>query len=460
MTIDSIRSWLESNPNVAPWVMLATALVLNAVALLVARNFIARGLVYLADRSKTKVDDILVKYMRPYRFAWLAPLLLTYYLATWVPAWTATLQALMLIGILWLVVITFIGLFSAVNVIYEDSAAYHGVSIQSYLDLGKLLTIVIGVILTASQITGRSPVVLLSGLGAITAILILVFHDTLLSFVASLQIQSNDLVREGDWIEMPAYEADGVVDNVALHTVKVRNWDNTITVVPTYKLLDTPYRNWRGMTESGGRRIKRALYVDLNTVAFCDSAMVERFSRIGLIQDYMSRRLAGWTPGDGKDEACTRDVCAEHELTNVGVFRAYMAAYLESREDLHHGGANMTLLVRQLDPSPTGLPLEVYAFTKATGWETYEAIQAEIFEHLVAAAPAFGLRVFQQPTGTDFQALMGLVPTRPRLEYHELDRLAVPGPALLGGLQKGDDIPGLPDIDGRAAGSQEGDHFL
>ena len=278
MTIDSIRVWLESNPNLAPWVMLAVALVLNAVALLIARNFIARGLVYLADRSKTKVDDILVKYMRPYRFAWLAPLLLTYYLATWVPAWTGPLQALMLIGILWLVVITFIGLFSAVNVIYEDSAAYHGVSIQSYLDLGKLLTIVVGVILTASQITGRSPVVLLSGLGAITAILVLVFHDTLLSFVASLQIQSHDLVREGDWIEMPAYEADGVVDNVALHTVKVRNWDNTITVVPTYKLLDTPYRNWRGMTESGGRRIKRALYVDLNTVAFCDVAMVERFS--------------------------------------------------------------------------------------------------------------------------------------------------------------------------------------
>jgi miniconductance mechanosensitive channel len=451
MTIDSIRVWLESNPDLAPWVMLVTALGLNAVALLVARNFIARGLVYLADRSKTKVDDILVRYMRPYRFAWLAPLLLTYYLATWVPAWTGALQALMLIGILWLVVITFIGLFSAVNVIYEDSAAYHGVSIQSYLDLGKLLTIVIGVILTASQITGRSPVVLLSGLGAITAILVLIFHDTLLSFVASLQIQSHDLVREGDWIEMPAYEADGVVDNVALHTVKVRNWDNTITVVPTYKLLDTPYRNWRGMTESGGRRIKRALYVDLNTVVFCDSAMVERFSRIGLIQDYMVQRLAASPPVDGKDEACTRDVCAEHELTNVGVFRAYMAAYLAGREDLHHEDADMTLLVRQLDPSPTGLPLEVYAFTKTTAWETYEAIQAEIFEHLVAAAPAFGLRVFQQPTGTDFQALISPPWTQPGSDCREVDGLSAQVPALLGGFQEGDDVPGLPDVDGREA---------
>ncbi len=365
MTIESIRTWFEANPALAPWVVLAAILVLDAAIFLVVRNFIARGLIYLAERSKTKVDDILVRCMRPYRLAWLAPLLLTYYLAAWAPNWTETLQPLMLIGILWLVVVTMIGLFSAVNVIYEGGASYRGVSIQSYLDLGKMLTIVVGVILTASQIMGKSPVVLLSGLGAIMAVLVLIFHDSLLSFVASLQIQSNDLVREGDWIEMPAYEADGVVDNVALHTVKVRNWDNTITVVPTYKLLDTPYRNWRGMTESGGRRIKRALYVDLNTVAFCDTAMVERFSRIGLVQDYMARRLAGMPSGDGRDEACNRDVCAEHELTNVGVFRAYVTAYLESREDLHHEG--MTLLVRQLDPGPTGLPLEVYAFTQDDG---------------------------------------------------------------------------------------------
>jgi miniconductance mechanosensitive channel len=223
--------------------------------------------------------------------------------------------------------------------------------------------------------------------------------------VASLQIQSHDLVREGDWIEMPAYEADGVVANVALHTVKVQNWDNTITVVPTHKLLDTPYRNWRGMTESGGRRIKRAIYVDLNSVAFCDAEMIARFRAIGLIQDYLEAQLAKVSASGGRDEACARDVCAEHELTNVGVFRVYMTAYLKSRLDLHQEEP-MLLLVRQLDPGPTGLPLEVYAFTKTTAWEAYEAIQAEIFEHLVAAAPAFGLKVFQQPTGTDFRTLV------------------------------------------------------
>ena len=404
MAFEGIGLWLEANPVLAPWVLVGVALVLNVAALLVARNLIARGLVYLTQRSKTKVDDILVKYMRPYRFAWLAPLLLTYYMATWMPAWTGTLQTLTLIAVLWLVVVTSLGLFTAINVIYESGGAYRGVSIQSYLDLGKLLTIVVGVILTASQITGKSPVVLLGGLGAIAALLVLVFHDTLLSFVASLQIQSHDLVREGDWIEMPAYEADGIIANVALHTVKVQNWDNTITVVPTYKLLDTPYRNWRGMTDSGGRRIKRALHVDLTSVAFCDSGMLERFREIGLIRDYVEQRIASVVAGGGRDKACVGDVCAEHELTNVGVFRTYMAAYLGSRADLHQEG-DMKYLVRQLDPGPMGLPLEVYAFTKTTQWALYEAIQAEIFEHLVAAAPAFGLRVFQQPTGTDFRAL-------------------------------------------------------
>jgi len=398
MTIESIQAWLEANPVWAPWALVGIILVLDTVVFLVARNLLARAIIYLTSRTKTKVDDILVKFMRPYRFAWIAPLLVTYYLATWFPSAVGFLRDLMLLGILWLTVITFNGMFTALNAIYEAGDAYRGVSIQGYMDLGKLLVVTIGVILTVAHITGQSPFALLSGLGAIMAVLVLIFHDTLLSFVASLQIQSQDLVREGDWIEMPAYDADGDVMNIALHTIKVRNWNNTITVVPTHKLLTTPYRNWRGMTESGGRRIKRALYVDLNSVRFCDQELVERLQKIALVKDYIARHLEG-----AEAEECDRQVCADHELTNVGVFRAYMTAYLQQRDDLHQTG--LTLLVRQLDPGPTGLPLEVYAFTKTTAWEEYEAIQAEIFEHLVAAAPAFGLEVFQQPTGTDFQAL-------------------------------------------------------
>ena len=327
-------------------------------------------------------------------------MLLTFYLSGWFPEAADFLRDLILMRMLWLTVVTLIGLLTAVNIIYEAGQSYRGLSIQGYLDLGKMLTITVGLILTVSQITGRSPVALLSGLGAIMAVLVLIFHDTLLSLVASLQIQSQDLVREGDWIEMPAYEADGDVISIALHTVKIRNWDKTISVIPTYRLLDTPYRNWRGMTESGGRRIKRALYIDLNSVRFCDEEMISRSEDIDLVKEYVMRHLGGLQTGqDARDP----DLCAGHELTNAGVFRAYMTAYLKSREDLHQ--EEMTLLVRQLDPSPTGLPLEVYAFTKTTQWAAYEVIQAEIFEHLVAAAPSFGLRVFQQPTGSDFQIL-------------------------------------------------------
>lgn len=405
MIIEAFRNWLEANPGEAPWVLVSIGLVLNAIVFLVTRNFIARGLIYLAQRSQSKVDDILVAHMRPYRLAWIAPLLLTYYLAAWMPEWTAQIQTVVLTGILWLVVVTLIGLLNAVNMIYEASPSYKGLSIQSYLDLGKLLTILVGVILTAAQITGKSPVVLLSGVGAATAILVLIFHDTLLSFVASLQIQSHDLVRENDWIEMPAYEADGIVSNIALHTVKVQNWDNTITVVPTHKLLDTPYRNWRGMTEKGGRRIKRALYLDLNSVCFCDGGMLDRFRNVGLIASFIAEHTPPVEMMGGSERSCRQYVCEERALTNVGVFRAYMTAYLQSREDLHQDDPDLPLLVRQLDPGPNGLPLEVYAFTKTVAWEEYEAVQADIFEHLVAAAPQFGLRVFQQPTGADFRLL-------------------------------------------------------
>jgi miniconductance mechanosensitive channel len=236
------------------------------------------------------------------------------------------------------------------------------------------------------------------------ALLILVFRDTLLSFVASLQIRSNDLVREGDWIEMPAFGADGSVANIALHTVSIQNWDKTITVVPTYKLMDTPYKNWRGMEESGGRRIKRAIFIDLNTVRFCDTKMLNRFAQMPLVRDY----VAAWAsvdegPEDSADVSFD-DPLATPRPTNVGVFQACATSYLKSRPDLHVD--DMPLLVRQLEPGPGGLPLEVYAFAKTTDWGEYESIQASIVEHLVAAVPLFGLRIFQQPSGVDFRAFI------------------------------------------------------
>lgn len=265
--IEIVQDWIELNPTLAPWALGGAAVITSLVVFLIARYLIARGLVYLAKRTENKYDDIVVEELRPFRFAWIAPLLVIYYFADLLPDVAELVRQGVLFLILWLALITFVSLLNAVNAIYESGDFYRGQSIQGYLDLGKVILIVVGVILTVSLFTGESPLVLLSGLGALTAILLLIFRDTLLSFVASLQIQTNDLVKEGDWIEVPSYGADGEVMNIALYTVKVQNWDKTITMIPTYKLLDTPYKNWRGMQESGGRRVKRAIHVDLNSIS-------------------------------------------------------------------------------------------------------------------------------------------------------------------------------------------------
>jgi miniconductance mechanosensitive channel len=372
------------------------------VVFVIARYFIARGLVHLSTRTENKYDDVMVEKLRPFRFAWVAPLLVIYYLAGLLPENAQVIRQAVLLIVLWLVVITFNSVLNGLNAIYEASRRYHGVSIEGYLDLVKLLIIAGALIVTASVLTGQSPVVLLSGLGVIMALLVLMFRDTLLSLVASLQINSNDLVREGDWIEMPSFGADGSVLNISLHTVKVQNWDKTITVIPTYKLLEDPFRNWRGMEESGGRRIKRAIHVDLNTVRFCDREMLERFKNIPLVKEYIEAKLSEASQTASAPEGI-ESASATPQITNMEVFQAYVTNYLRSRPDLHQEG--MTLLVHQLAPGPTGLPLEIYVFTKTVEWAAYEAVQAEILDHLLGALPQFDLRVFQEPTGADFRAL-------------------------------------------------------
>jgi miniconductance mechanosensitive channel len=405
MTPEHIQALLDLNPALMPWVLGGILVILSVVVFLIARYFIARGLVYLSARTQNKYDDVLVDKLRPFRFAWVAPLLVIYYLAALLPESVQVIRQAVLLIILWLVVLTINSILNGVNAIYEASDRFRGVSIQGYLDLTKLVMIVGALIVTASVFTGQSPVVLLSGLGVVMALLVLMFRDTMLSFVASVQINSSDLVREGDWIEMPSYEADGSVMNISLHTVKVQNWDKTITVIPTYKLMEAPFKNWRGMEESGGRRMKRAIHVDLNSIRFCDRATLERFSNIDLVREYVEARLPG-SEQTGSVPVRADGVSATPQVTNMEVFQAYVTNYLKGRPDLHQEG--MTLLVHQLDPGPTGLPLEIYAFTKTVEWQEFEAIQAEITDHLLGALPQFDLRVFQEPTGADFRTLVNL----------------------------------------------------
>jgi miniconductance mechanosensitive channel len=329
-----------------------------------------------------------------------------YYFAYLIPTAEGYIQKGVLFVVLWLSVVTFDALLDAANEIYESRRSFSGAAIAGYLDIVKILAYAVGVILSISLLTGESPIALLAGLGALTAVLLLIFRDTILSLVASVQISTNDLVREGDWLEVPAYNADGDVLDINLHQIKIQNWDKTISVVPTYKLLESSYKNWRGMSESGGRRIKRSIHLDLHTIRFCDEAMLEKFKRFDLVRDYIEQQVSEIRQRYEARGLDMSDPVNAPRITNAGIFRAYVEAYLRNHPQIHQ---EMTLLVRQLDPSPTGLPVEMYVFTKTTEWIEYEAIQAEIFDHLLAVVPEFDLRVFQEPSGTDFESLVSSI---------------------------------------------------
>jgi miniconductance mechanosensitive channel len=389
MVPEFIIDWLESDPLNPVIAVAAGAL----FAYLIARFLVARGLIYLTTRTRNQWDDILIKHLRPYRLAALAPLLILWYYSYLWPESELVLRKICLFLILWLSILTINSLLNAVNLIYESRTTYSGVAIQGYLDLVKILFIGVGIILSVSLFTDESPVLLLSGLGALTAVLLLVFQDTILSLVASVQIAANDLVKEGDWIEVPSFNADGDVTNMSLHNIKIQNFDKTFTVIPTHKLMEVSYKNWRGMSQTGGRRVKRSLYIDIQTIRFGDYEVLEHLKQFELLREYISQR--SWGPDAAPAGRLPRS-------TNVGAFMAYIEAYLKNRPDVRK---DLTIMVRQLDPGPTGLPLEIYVFTNTTVWEQYEAIQASIFDHLLAVVPEFGLRVFQQPTGRDFASL-------------------------------------------------------
>jgi len=405
MTVDSISTWLAQNPTWGPWAFAGALVVLSALVYVIARYLIANALVYLARRTANRYDDIVVEKLRPFRFAWIAPLLLIYRSAGLLPRVTQAVRDVVLFLMLWLVVFTLNSLLNGVNAIYEASPYYRGESIESYTDLASIILVLVGVIVSISMLTGKSPLALLSGLGAIMAVILLVFQETILSFVAGMRIQSNDLLREGDAIEIPSYDASGQVTNISLHAVRIQNWDKTLTVIPTHKLIEVPYKNYRGISQAGAWRIKRALYLDVQSVRFCDAAMIEHLCRIHLLQDYMKTQLAELEQWNLEHPSSPDNPVNAQQINNLEAFRAYVLEYLKGRPDIRQDG--MTLIVRQLDPGPSGLPLEIYAFTKTADWEKYEATQADIFSHLLAAVPQFGLRVFQDPSGMDLQGLLG-----------------------------------------------------
>jgi miniconductance mechanosensitive channel len=392
---------LSTHPSTA----LAVVVALSAAAYLLARYGLAHWILRLAHRTVNQADDIIVSHVHPYRLAWLAPLAVVYASARFFPDQQQVMAKAALFLILWISAISLIALLSAINALYESRSDYSGVSIAGYLDMGKISVLAVALVLSISMITGKSPTALLAGLGAVAAVLMLIFQSTILALVASVQISANGLMKEGDFVEVPSYDAVGVVDNINLHTIRVRNSDMTYSTIPTHKMLDVSFRNWRGMTESGARRIQRAILLDQLSIGFCSIETLRRLQKVDLIAEWAADKIAqlaayAETHGDAYDLPLDGP-----QVTNLEVFRTYTVAYLRSRLDIHAEG--LPFLVRTLAPTPSGLPLELYVFAKTTEWVTYEEIQAQIFEHLLAAAPTFDLRVFQEPSGLDFQRWQG-----------------------------------------------------
>jgi len=392
----------------APWVQTLMALTVLILATVIA-NYILKAVILNALGryldQKTHTDDKAA--------AWLAtvvPLLIISRGIALVPNLsgdlrtlvTSTAQALIVVS----VAMAIVKALTYANELYERLPTSKNRPIKGFVQVVKILVLCGAAIIMISVLIDESPLLLLSGLGAITAVLLLVFKDTILSLVASVQLTTNDMLRVGDWITMAGMDADGDVIDISLHTVKVQNFDKTITTIPTHRLVSDSYRNWRGMAEAGGRRIKRPLVLDQNSIRFLDDAEVLDLKRFKILKSYLEQKrdeIAKWNAAELEGDDAPVNA---RRLTNIGTLRAYIIAYLQWHPRIN---GNFTLLVRQREPGPQGLPIEIYCFTDTTVWHEYEGIQSDIFDHMLAIVPEFGLRVYQEPTGLDFQNGLALI---------------------------------------------------
>ncbi len=391
----------------SPFVRIVLVLIGAIFSYLVARRFFVAVARSIAQRTKNEIDDILVQHRVIDLAAYLLPILVIHYGALLVPSFARAMERV--VSVAWVVLLALLAdrFLSVGLILYDRHPMARKRPLKGYVQVIKIIVYAAAIIAGLCTLLDESPWGFLSGLGALSAVLILIFRHTILSFVASFQVISQDLIRVGDWIEMPNYGADGEVIDIALHTIEIQNWDKTYVVVPTYKLLEESFKNWRGMTEAGGRRIKRALLVDKSTVKFCDEGLVRRLLKIRLIAPYIkdkTKEIQEYNRQHGINPAASP--VNGRQMTNLGTFRIYMEEYLRNYPKIRK---DMTLMVRQLQPTPEGLPLEVYCFVADTRWIYYERIQADIFDHFLAAAREFGLRVVQIPTGSDLkEAIAGL----------------------------------------------------
>lgn len=412
--VDSINSVLqmlginnETAHHMDQWVTLFLIIGVAMLADFTCRIILLKVVKKIVKKTKATWDDIIFEEKVMARLCHIvAPVLIYILLPIAFPEQSTSLFAVLIkIATIYIIIVVmrFVSAFCrAVYLVYDEKEEFSDRPLKGLLQTSYVVNFFIGVVLIVSVLIDKSPATLFAGLGASAAVLVLVFKDGIMGFISGIQLSANNMLRPGDWITMPKYNADGTVIEVTLNTVKVRNFDNTITTIPPYALVSDSFQNWRGMRESGGRRVKRSVNIDMNSIQFCTSDMLQKFSKIELLKTYLAEteeKLRTHNENNNVDDSVTVNGLRQ---TNLGVFRAYLENYLQSLPQVNQ---EMPLMVRQLQSTDTGIPLELYFFSISKEWIDFEKVQADVFDHVLAVISEFHLSVFQSPTGADFRAL-------------------------------------------------------
>ena len=410
-----IEEWLvnnlgvdESSSQVLKMIILIVVTIIVAIILWhIGQAVINKFFKTLVRRTSTDWDDVLMEKKAFRKLGHLIPAIFITGVLPLVfsdyPGWIPIINTLTSAYIAWVVIRVIASVIDATNVHLSRSERYRDKPIASFTQLAKMLVWMVGIIYMLSILIDRNPLALFGAMGAISAVLLLIFKDTILGFIASIQLTINDMVRIGDWVSLPKYGADGDVIGIYLTTVKVSNWDKTISTVPTYSFVSDSFKNWRGMTESGGRRIKRALNIKISSIEFCDEEMLDRYAKIQLVQEYIAERRAEVAAFNREKKIDTEgSLINGRRMTNIGVFRIYILNYITLNPYINQ---DMTHIVRQLAPTESGIPLEIYCFSALQGWVDYERVQSDLFDHIMAAARHFDLEIFESPASSDLRRL-------------------------------------------------------
>lgn len=404
-----------TNPWISLTVTVLTVVLAAVISHKIAKHFLNKLLGIISAKTKTQLDDMLLKHNF---FTWIAsfaPAIILYrslpFMVDKVHIFGYTIVSLKTVALLttlltiWMQIAGFIAiqcLLTALNAYYKTFKISRKVPLTAFVQVAKFILWIIFAVVTISTLRGKSSVVFFTGLGTFTAVLMLVFKDSILGLVAGITLISNNMIHIGDWIEMPKHNADGDVIEVNLTCVKVQNFDKTIVTIPAYSLVSDSFRNWRGMSESNGRRIKRAVNIDIRTIKFCDEQMLQKFHKFECLAEYIHKKENEISEFNRSNKIDDSVMVNGRRLTNIGTFRAYVIEYLKKHPQINK---EMTFLVRQLAPNEKGLPIEIYVFCKDKIWANYEAIMADIFDHILAVVPEFGLSVYQMPSGNDLSML-------------------------------------------------------